>query len=149
MQNLNLGVYTKFSKDPLYIMDGTIIGTIIAIVLPIYIIGLLVMALFQWIGGKFIAKLANANYGSALLISLFSSLITSIILFILYKIGLLGNIVVYIVLIILLSIASLSYITKLYWKCKDFVVALKASSINIILTIIFWILLLSILSKYM
>jgi len=130
-------------------MDGTIIGTIIAIVLPIYIIGLLIMALFQWIGGKFIAKLDKANYGSALLISLFSSLITSIILFILAKMGLIGNIVVSTVLIILLSIAILSFITKLYWKCSDFIVALKASSINIILTIIFWIIILSILSKYM
>ena len=46
-------------------------GIIIAFFLPIYIIGLLVMALLQMLGGKFVAKLDNATYGSAFLISLF------------------------------------------------------------------------------
>lgn len=124
-------------------------GIIIAFFLPIYIIGLLVMALLQMLGGKFIAKLENATYGSAFLISLFSSLATSIILILLGTMGLLSNMGVSIVFSILLSVASLAYVTKLKWKCSDFVTAIKASSINIIVTVTFWVIILSKFSRYL
>ncbi len=124
-------------------------GIIIAFFLPIYIIGLLVMALLQMLGGKFVAKIDNATYGSAFLISLFSSLGTAIVLTLLGKMGLLGNMGVGIVFSILLSVASLAYVTKLKWKCPDFGTAIKASSINIIVTVIFWVVILSKFSQFL
>ena len=126
-------------------------GIIIAFFLPIYLIGLLVMALFQMLGGKFVAKLDNATYGSAFMISLYSSLATAILLTILGKIGLLSSLGVggSVVFSILLSVLSLAYVTKLKWKCADFIVAIKASSINIIITAIFWSIMLSKFSQFL
>ena len=124
-------------------------GIIIAFFLPVYFIGLLVMALFQMLGGKFVAKLQNATYGSAFLISLFSSLASSVILTLLGKMSLLSNMTVAIVFSIILSIGSLAYVTKVKWKCPDIVTAIKASSINIVLTVIFWIIILSKFSQFL
>jgi hypothetical protein len=126
-------------------------GIIIAFFLPIYLIGLLVMALFQMLGGKYVAKLNNATYGSAFIISLYSSLATAILLTILGKIGLLSSLGVggSIVFSILLSVFSLAYVTKLKWKCADFSTAIKASSINIVITAIFWSIILSKFSEFL
>jgi hypothetical protein len=126
-------------------------GIIIAFFLPIYLIGLLVMALFQMLGGKYVAKLNNATYGSAFIISLYSSLATDILLTILGKIGLLSSLGVggSIVFSILLSVFSLAYVTKLKWKCADFSTAIKASSINIVITAIFWSIILSKFSEFL
>lgn len=109
------------------------------------------MALFQMLGGKFVAKLDSATYGSAFIISLYSSLATAILLTILGKIGLLSSLGIggSIVFSILLSVLSLAYVTKLKWKCTDFVVAIKASSINIIITAIFWSIMLSKFSEFL
>ncbi len=124
-------------------------GIIIAFFLPIYLIGLLVMALLQMFGGKMVAKLDNATFGSAFLISLFSSITTAIILTLLGKMSLLGNMGLGIAFSILLSVASLAYVTKSRWNCPDFITAIKASSINIIVTVIFWIVILSKFSKFL
>jgi hypothetical protein len=125
-------------------------GVIIAFFLPIYLIGLLVMALFQLIGGKFIAKLENAKYGSAFLISLFSSLLTSLILLLFAGMEILSNLGVggNIVLSLLLSIISLTLVTKWKWNCSSILESIKASSVNIILTAIFWIIVLSKFSEF-
>ncbi len=125
------------------------IGIIIAFVLPIYLIGLLVMALLQMLGGKYIAKLSNVTYKSAFLISLISSLGVALILTLLGFIGLLSNSGVSIFISILLSIVSLAYVTKLRWGCLDYNIAVKASSINIVLTVILWIIILSKISEFL
>ena len=98
------------------------------------------MALFQMLGGKYVAKLENTSYGSALKISLYSSLATAVLLTILGKIGLLSSLGVggNIFLGILLSLISLAYVTKIKWKCVDYITAIKASSINLIIVTIYW-----------
>lgn len=123
-------------------------GFLIVFLLLIYVIALFVMALLQMIGGRLVAKLKNATYGSAFLICLFSTLGTSVILFLLAKMSLINNVGVGIVFSILLSTAILLYATKLKWKCSNYISAIKASSINIIVTVIFWIVFLSKLSEF-
>jgi hypothetical protein len=107
--------------------------------LPIYIIGLFVMAILQMLGGKFIAKLENAGYGSSLLICFLSSILTSLILTVLAKMSLLTSPGSYIIASIIISIWSLLYVTKSRWKTPSYGNAFKASSINIIGTVIFWV----------
>jgi hypothetical protein len=97
------------------------------------------MAILQMLGGKFIAKLENAGYGSSLLICFLSSILTSLILTVLAKMSLLTSPGSYIIASIIISIWSLLYVTKSRWKTPSYGNAFKASSINIIGTVIFWV----------
>ncbi len=121
----------------------------ITLILPFYAVGVLISALFQMLGGKYFAKLDVANYRSSLLITLISSLATGVVLYILAKMGLLTTNVVSIINMCLLSLLSLAFVTKWKWQCPDALTAIKASSINIVLSTIYWTYLISFVTKNM
>ena len=125
------------------------IGFFFALFLPFFVLGVLLSALFQMLGGRYIAKLDVANYKSSLLISLISSLASSVVLFALGTMGLLSANVVSIVDMCLLSLLSLAYVTKWKWQCPDPLTAIKASSINLVLATIYWTYLISYVTKIM
>jgi hypothetical protein len=138
-------VLTYLKKIKLKIM----MALFITLILPVYAVGVLISALQQMLGGRYIAKLDVANYRSSLLITLISSLATGIVLFILAKMGLLTTDVVSIINMCLLSLLSLAFVTKWKWECPDAVTALRASSINIVLSTIYWTYLVSFVTKNM
>jgi hypothetical protein len=121
----------------------------IALILPLYAVGLLISALLQMLGGKYFAKLDVANYRSSLLISLISSLASGVVLYILAKMGLLTTNVVSIINMCLLSLLSLAFVTRWKWQCPDAVTAIKASSVNILLSTLSWTYLISYITKNM
>lgn len=140
-------------------------GIILVFFLLIVLIGLSFEALLQMLGGKLVAKLETATFGSAFVICLIASIATGIAWTLLDKIGLLDSfgIADSILFIVLLWIPILTFVTKLKWKYSDmetgiekktttdwermkadrsnFITALKASSINIIFSAICWLIL--------
>jgi hypothetical protein len=115
------------------------LGILISMFLPIYLVGLIFMAILQMIGGKFIAKLENAGFGSSLMICFLSSILTALILTVLGKMSLLTSTGSYVFASIIISIWSLLYVTKSRWKSPSYGNAFKASSVNIFGTVIFWV----------
>ncbi len=113
---------------------------LITIFLIFFILQLLVVSLFQLIGGKSIAKLDNAKFGSALLIGLFTLILVTVVTIIMLFSGFIfQSILLSFILLIICQIAVLILFTELIWKTLSFSAVFKASSINIIIYAIFMI----------
>lgn len=96
------------------------------------------MAFFQMVGGKHIAKLPDVNFKSAYIICLAATIVNGLLLWLIGKTDILPQDGKGIIIVVSISIILLVIAAKLIWKCSSVLMAIKASSINIILNVIFW-----------
>ncbi len=112
-------------------------------VFPVYSLVLAIMAFFQFIGGKYIAKLPNSDYGVGFKISFIATFASLVLLILMSKIGLLNGMSIgdRVFLSIFLSIISLIYTAKVQLKCDSLRIAIKASILNVFVNTFFWLIL--------
>lgn len=96
------------------------------------------MAFFQMVGGKHIAKLPDVNFKSAYFICLAATIVNGLLVWLIGKMDMLPQDGKGVIIVVSISIILLVIAAKLIWKCSSVLMAIKASSINIILNVIFW-----------
>ncbi len=116
---------------------------IFVFVFPVYSLVLAIMAFFQFIGGKYIAKLPNSDYGVGFKISFIATFLSLITLLFMSKVGILNGMSIgdRVFLSIFLSVISLIFTAKVQLKCDSLRTAIKASILNIFANMFFWLIL--------